>query len=203
MARQVERRERTRALLIEAAVSCFETKGYAETSLEAVILAAGVSKGALYHHFTSKADLLEAVFAEVSQQVLSEAAKASGEAETAREAISRALKGWLRAVLKPRPCRILLEIGPGVLGFAKARQIELAQSEAAMQALIARAIANGEADCLDRDLAARLLNAAVTEMALTALDKGFDEIAIARFDNATDTLIEALLPQRVSSVAGQ
>ncbi len=196
LARQVERRERTRGLLIEAAASCFETKGYAETSLEAVLLEAGVSKGALYHHFASKTDLLEAVFAEVSQQVLSEAAKASGAAETAREAISCALKGWLRAVLKPRPCRILLEIGPGVLGFAKARQIELSQSEAAIHALIRHAIANGEADCPDQDLAVRLLNAAVTEMALTALDKGFDDIAIARFDYAIDILIEALLPRR-------
>ncbi len=198
MARQVERRERTRALLIEAAASCFETGGYAETSLAAVLLAAGVSKGALYHHFASKTELLEAVFEDVSQQVLAQAAAASGAAKTPRDAISGALKAWLRAVLDLRPRRILLEIGPGVLGFAKAREIELAQSEAAMHALISRAIASGEADCPDPDLAARLLNAAVTEMALTALDKEYDD-AGGRFEDAIDTLIKALLPPRVLS----
>lgn len=195
MARQVERRERTRAQLIEAAAGCFEAMGYAETSLNAVLQVAGVSKGALYHHFGSKTDLLEAVFADVSRQVLGRAAAASAGTVTAHQALSAALKAWLRAALEPRAGRILLEIGPGVLGFAKARDIELALSEGAMHALIERARTMGEADCADVTLTARLLNAAITEMALTALDRGHRAADLARFDDAIDTLIAALLPR--------
>lgn len=198
LARQAERRDRTRALLIEAATNCFETLGYGGTSLENVLNAAGVSKGALYHHFASKADLLEAVFGQVSQNALAWAAAASAVANSPHEALSRALKTWLRVVLEPRPRRILLEIGPSILGFAKARKIELAQSEAGMHALIERAVATGQADCADVGLAARLLNAAVTELALTALDRGQDSAQLSMFDDTIDTLIAALLPPRVA-----
>lgn len=198
MARQAERRDRTRALLIEAATNCFETLGYAETSLEKVLNLAGVSKGALYHHFASKTDLLEAVVGQASQNALARAATASAEANSPHEALSRALKMWLRVVLEPRPRRILLEIGPSILGFAKARRIELAQSEAGMLALIERAVATGQASCADVGLTARLLNAAVTELALTAIDERSDAAPLARFDDAIDTLIAALLPLRVA-----
>lgn len=198
MARQAERRDRTRALLIEAAADCFETLGYGGTSLENVLHSAGVSKGALYHHFASKSELLEAVFGQVSQQALARAAAASAVANSPREALSGALKMWLRVVLEPRPRRILLEIGPSILGFAKARRIELAQSEAGIHALIERAVATGQADCADVGLAARLLNAAVTELALTALDRGQDGAQLPMCDDAIDTLIAALLPLRVA-----
>lgn len=198
MARQVERRERTRLLLIEAATYCFETMGYAETSLDDVLLKAQASKGALYHHFPSKTDLLEAVFNDVSHTVIRQVASVSKAAATPREALSVALKAWLRAILEPRPRRILLDIGPGILGFSKARKIELAQSEAGMEMLINRIISGGEGVCTNVSLAARLLNAAVTEMALTALDQPDDGAQLDHFDDAIDTLIAALVPRLAS-----
>lgn len=201
MARQVERRERTRATLIDAAAGCFERMGFAETSLDAVLRAAGVSKGALYHYFGSKNDLLEAVFQGVSQQVLKEAGSASAACETPREALSHALKSWLRTALKPRPRRILLEIGPAILGFAKARKIELAQSEGVMLKLIKRVVANGDRTCANPLLTARLLNAAVTEMALNAMDQELDHTRLGEFDIAIDILIDALIPRNPASSA--
>lgn len=196
MASQVERRERTRARLIEAAADCFEKSGYVETSIDAVLLKTGVSKGALYHHFVSKTALLEAVFIDQSNVVLAQAGRASTTIRNPREALLCALKTWLRAVLEPRPRRILLEIGPGVLGFYRAREIERAQSEASLRALIVRTMAQGEADCADIDLSTRLLNAGVTEMALTALDQDRGSPDFDRYDAAIDTLIAALIPPR-------
>jgi AcrR family transcriptional regulator len=52
---------RTRALLIETAGQLFASRGYDRTSVDAIIRQAGVSKGAFYHHFTSKEELLDAV----------------------------------------------------------------------------------------------------------------------------------------------
>lgn len=169
--------------------------GYAETSLDDVLLKAEASKGALYHHFPSKTDLLEAVFNYVSHTVIRQVASVSKAAATPREALSGALKAWLRTILEPRPRRILLDIGPGILGFSKARKIELAQSEAGMEMLINRIISGGEGECTNVGLAARLLNAAVTEMALTALDQADDGAQLDQFDAAIDTLIAALIPR--------
>jgi AcrR family transcriptional regulator len=53
--------DRTRTLLIEAAAQLFSTQGYDRTSVESIIAQAGVSKGAFYHHFSSKDELLDAV----------------------------------------------------------------------------------------------------------------------------------------------
>jgi AcrR family transcriptional regulator len=52
---------RTRALLIETAGQLFASRGYDGTSVDAIIRQAGVSKGAFYHHFTSKEQVLDAV----------------------------------------------------------------------------------------------------------------------------------------------
>jgi AcrR family transcriptional regulator len=68
---QQRRARETRAAIVQGASSVFLARGYAETSLDQVTDAAGVTKGALYFHFRSKADLAGAVVAE--QQRLSQA----------------------------------------------------------------------------------------------------------------------------------
>ena len=55
--------DRTRTLLISAASELFATQGYDRTSVDRIIKQAGVSKGAFYHHFSSKDDILDAVCA--------------------------------------------------------------------------------------------------------------------------------------------
>ena len=50
-----------RAELIDCAQALFLTRGYERTTINDVIAAAGLSKGAFYHHFRSKEDMLEAI----------------------------------------------------------------------------------------------------------------------------------------------
>lgn len=59
--RQVDRSADTQRRLIEATVTCLNAGGYAGTSTEAVLKQAGVSRGALLHHFPTRADLMVAV----------------------------------------------------------------------------------------------------------------------------------------------
>lgn len=59
--RQADRSADTRRRLIEATVTCLNAGGYAGTSTEAVLKQAGVSRGALLHHFSTRADLMVAV----------------------------------------------------------------------------------------------------------------------------------------------
>ena len=61
MASQAERRTATRGAILDAAGNLFSGQGFAATSVDAVAAAAGVAKGAVYHHFASKEAIFEAV----------------------------------------------------------------------------------------------------------------------------------------------
>ena len=193
MARQAERREATRAALVTAARTCFVENGFDATSTEAVLARAGVSKGALYHHFASKAELLVAVFEAVSRDTVARAQRTAGGAGSARAELTAALKAWLRAVLAPEPRRIILETGPAVLGLAEARRIEEAITQGPISRSIERAVAQGEAQCADVDLVARLLSAAVSELALTALERRLEDAQLGQLDVYIHAIVDALL----------
>ena len=57
MTTQQQRSEETRSRLLQAAESCFAQSGYDRTSVATICQAAGVSKGAFYHHFSSKQEI--------------------------------------------------------------------------------------------------------------------------------------------------
>ncbi|MFC6153622.1 TetR/AcrR family transcriptional regulator [Nocardioides yefusunii] len=105
----------TRAELVARATELFGDLGYAATSLDAVAAAAGVTKGALYHHFQGKKDLFEVVFDLTAQRMLTDVrAQATRSSEDAR--ISEAVRLFLTAHCEPRYRQIVLHDGPGVLG---------------------------------------------------------------------------------------
>src|ERR1700734_2588872 len=79
--KNVSRGEATRSLLVAIATRMFAERGYEDTSIEAVLREAGVSRGSLYHHFASKEALFEAVAEEVETSVGAQTmAAASGSA---------------------------------------------------------------------------------------------------------------------------
>src|SRR6478735_5699125 len=68
---QEERRSATRGALMEAGRKLFARDGYEAVSSEALVADAGVTRGALYHHFDGKKGLFEAVFEEVEGEIVS------------------------------------------------------------------------------------------------------------------------------------
>jgi AcrR family transcriptional regulator len=64
--------EATREALLAAARDLFGTRGYSETSLDAIAATAGVTKGALYHHFSGKEELFQLVFEQVKRELSSQ-----------------------------------------------------------------------------------------------------------------------------------
>ena len=163
MPTQEQRRAETRARLIGAARKIFVAEGYEQAGTEAILFRAQASKGALYHHFPGKLDLFAAVFEAVSAETLLKArggAKSRGGAE---ERFGDACFQWLKAVESGDARAILIDQGPRVLGFARARDIEDANSLALMRAAAA---ALGAPASKSTDVSIRILNAALGEMAL-------------------------------------
>jgi AcrR family transcriptional regulator len=122
---QQERTEATTTALLAAARDLFAEDGYAATSLDAVVAKAGVTKGALYHHFSGKRDLFAAVFA--SEQVkLSGAIVAAyaREQEDPWRAFEAGCRAFIEACQEPGVQRIFLLDAPAALGWETIRKLE-------------------------------------------------------------------------------
>ena len=113
-----ERSARTQRALLDAARELFATQGYAATSNEAVVRRAGVTRGALYHHFSDRAALFRAVYEE--QRVALLDAITARTQDTAGDLWQRvvvaACHEFLDRAANPRVRRILYVDGPAVLG---------------------------------------------------------------------------------------
>ena len=139
---QTERSEVTREALIEAARPLFAERGYASVSTEEIVRAAGVTRGALYHHFGSKRDLFEAVYerieAELAQRIATGAL--AGGAEAPLAAMRAGAEMFLQACTEPEAQQIVLLDGPSVLGWDRWREIAaehgLGLIEATLQAAV-------------------------------------------------------------------
>jgi AcrR family transcriptional regulator len=94
----------------------FATKGYAQTPREEIVAAAGVTRGALQHHFGDKQSLFQAVYEEVEQEVMAVVARAAMEAgDDPMGMLRRGTQAYLDAVLEPGPQRICAIDGPAVI----------------------------------------------------------------------------------------
>jgi AcrR family transcriptional regulator len=103
-------------LLITVARDLFARDGYAATSLTAVVEVAGVTKGALYHHFGGKKALFLAVYQAEWARLASVIAEAHGRKRDPWEGFRAGVEAFLNALLDPKVQRILLVDAPGALG---------------------------------------------------------------------------------------
>jgi AcrR family transcriptional regulator len=122
---QADRSAATRHALISAARQLFAAHGFAEVSNDAIVAAAGVTRGALYHQFADKAELFEAVITEVESDIatrLAEQVQAAGISDPV-DALRHAVRGWLDMCVEPEIYRIALIDGPSVLGWKHWREV--------------------------------------------------------------------------------
>lgn len=123
---QAERRSGTRAALVSAARSLFAQNGYAGTGTPEIVQAAGVTRGALYHHFADKAALFATVVEE-EHMLLAMAINAATEGEDEPGPVKALIAGgdaFLDAMQDQGRRRILLVDAPSVLGRAAVDEID-------------------------------------------------------------------------------
>lgn len=193
MATNEERRAATRAKLIQAGREHFARDGYDGAHTSRILEQAGVSRGAMYHHFKNKQELFEAVFIAVSDETIESAAnRLNGGASPLEDLISASL-AWLKAVQQPELAAILLDQAPQVLGWKHARDLEAQTSLELMTKSLERAVKAKEIQVPSVALAARLINALLAETALVAL---YEEppTSFAKQEAAIRQFIEGLKP---------
>jgi len=179
---QGERSAATTALLLEAARELFSKKGFADTATEDILNAAGVTRGALYHHFDSKAALFRAVFEKEEAALtarLMKVAQAQGDALSGLHAGCRA---FLEACLDPVVQRIVLRDARAVLSLDELREIESRYTLAALRNGLKNAIASGVMVERPPEMLAHMILGALSEAAM----------AIARAPQPKKVLKEAL-----------
>jgi AcrR family transcriptional regulator len=126
--RQAERSQATRSRLIAAGRELFAERGFAAVATEEIVRRARVTRGALYHHFSDKRDLLRAAHEELEAELAEEiGARIAAEAEAgtgAREALELGARAFLDACERPEIARITLVEAPAVLGWNEWREID-------------------------------------------------------------------------------
>ncbi len=123
--RKAEQSDRTRAALLAVARSLFAERGYAGTATEEVVQQAGVTRGALYHHFRDKQDLFEAVFVEVQEEVRAGIRAASQAQPDAWSAFRAGFGEYLNRSMDPAVQGILFRDAPVVLGWQRWREVDV------------------------------------------------------------------------------
>lgn len=122
--RKTEQSEATKAALIDVARKLFAKKGYADTSTEEIVQGAGVTRGALYHHFRDKEDLFEATFEQVEMEFTQRIMVASAGGADQWQGLLAGISAFLEECRDPEIQQIVLLDAPSVLGWQRWREIE-------------------------------------------------------------------------------
>lgn len=174
-----ERHAVTRATLLAAARELFARKGYADTGTPEIVAAAGLTRGALYYHFTDKRDLFRAVL-EAEEALLTERIEAHSapEASEPMAALMAGTRAFLSAATDPGTHRIVFLDGPAVLGWEEWNEIDARFAAGSLRAGLEAAVASGAMRSIPLDAMTDLLSAACNEAALALASGRHDAAAL-------------------------
>lgn len=170
---RAQQRERTRAALLDVSRRLFATRGYAAVGLAEIVREAGVTKGALYHHFSGgKTDLFRAVLAQVQAEVAATVAATADAQDDPWEQLAAGCRAFLTASTDPAVRRIMLVDGPAVLGWSEWRAMDEAGSASHLADSLAALVRAGIIAPRPVEPLARLLSGAMNEAALWLAETG-------------------------------
>lgn len=171
-----ERTEATRQALLDAARSLFVERGYGETSTPDVCAAAGITRGALYHHFADKRDLFRHVLADEAAAVAADIEAAAPAGLDPADALMAGAKAYLDAMTVPGRTRLLLVEGPAALGLRETLALDEANAARTLREGLDAAGVGGQGEVALRALAP-LLSAAFDRAALE-IEAGADAVRV-------------------------
>lgn len=163
---RVQQREQTRQTLLLESRRLFAALGYASVGLSEIARAAGVTKGALYHHFGSKAELFRAVLEQVQQEVAAHVAATADARQHPWDQLTSGCQAFLTASTDPALQRIMLVDGPAVLGWREWRAMNEATSGRHLAEALTVLMAEGTIAAQPVAPLTHLLSGAMNEAAL-------------------------------------
>ncbi len=187
MASKREQRETTTSALVTVAGRLFAERGYAGVGLDEVAAAAGVTRGAVYHHFGSKLGLFRAVVEDVHAEVSAEVSRAADRAEEPWAQLDEGSHAFVDAAADPRRRRILLVDGPAVLGWQDWRALDAENSER----LLRDVLVDGGLDETLVPAVTVMLSGAMNEAALWIARDEAAESDVAAAHAALDLILRA------------
>ena len=193
---QAQRSQITRAALLGTARELFAERGYAAVGTEEIVREAGVTRGALYHHFDGKLELFAAVYEQVEEALMARIMEAvSSQASDPLDALRAGALAFLEASeTDPAVRQIALVDAPSVLGWDRWREIGMRYALGLVQATIEEAI---NAGLLPPQPAAPLAH-----LLLGAIDEGALLIARSHDDGATRRQVAASLQRMLGALVG-
>ena len=183
----------TRGQLIEVATGLFAEHGYDGTSIEAVLTAAGVSRGALYHHFAGKEALFTAVLEALSEHITAQLTEIISGCTDPVDALRTGALGWIDMAGDPVIQRIMLVDAPSVLGWEQWRAMDEGRTVAAMRDMLQAVSDTGR---LPGELVgpfASMILAALDEAAMIVAHASDSQVAVAKGRQAVEEFLARLL----------
>lgn len=185
-----ERTAGTKASLVAAGRKLFAAQGFAATSTEEILAAAGVTRGALYHHYKEKADLFADVCAEMHAEASVAIVEAAEAAKDAFASLERGCEAWIDYMARAEARRILVIDAPSVLGWERWNEMD-AQGFGHLTDGIRAAMAEGKLKAMAPEELAVLLNGAINFGVMWA-GRGRDATRLSRVKSAVRRLLRAL-----------
>jgi AcrR family transcriptional regulator len=192
---QAERRASTRRALLDAARSLFAEKGYHGAAAEEIVGRAGLTRGALYHHFEDKKDLFRVVVDEMEGEIDEEIEAAERAQSGLPEAVMAGYRAFLDAVLDPEMRRTFFLEGPSVLGW-EWREIDARHAVGKIEEGLESLIAEGFMEPQPVRPLARLINGALLEAAFFVAASEDPETARDEAWGAMERLVSGLMSRR-------
>jgi AcrR family transcriptional regulator len=192
MAKQAERRAATTEAILKVGRRLFGEQGFAATTIDDIAEAARVAKGAVYHHFATKEAVFEAVFDQVSHDLVLEIDRAARTERDVLAAIVAGTQHYFAACAKGHTCQIILRDGPAVLGWERWREIDARHFGGKIPRALTAAMDAGLIARQPVEPLARLLLGAVTEAAVACAGRSDVLKAGGEYSRAFKSLLEAL-----------
>lgn len=189
---KIQQGEATVLDLVAVARQLFSARGYANVSTEEIVRTARVTRGALYHHFSSKSDLFLAVFEDAQREIAGRIHQAAVAAPDPWTGLLAGCRAFLETCIDPRFQQIVIIDAPAVLGWELWRHVDAGHGLVELKNGLAELMDAGLIKPQPLDALAHLLSGAMNEAGLWIAQSPRPAQALAEAVATLEALLQAL-----------
>ena len=189
---QSERREATRAKLLDAGRNLFEERGYEAVGTPEIVAAAGVTRGALYHHFDGKRELFAAVYEAIEAEIVASFPFDRMVGDDPFGALRAGISIFLELSLDARVQQVALIDAPSVLGWERWHEVQQRYGLAIIEAGLGAAMEAGQVRKMPVKPLSNVLLGALIEAALSVAASSDQRKTMAEYGTVLEAMLDGL-----------